>query len=129
MFRRVFALTAGLSLLLFFGTVVLWVRSNQDNGLMNKGIGSFFAISYHGDFSVFHRVPDGITEIDFRYWKWVLLFLAMPAVWLLMWWSAQRRTEQGICSSCGYSLTGNTSGACPECGTAINSKDVPIKIG
>jgi len=26
------------------------------------------------------------------------------------------------CSTCGYNLTGNTSGVCPECGTAIPNR-------
>lgn len=29
------------------------------------------------------------------------------------------RMAQGRCPSCGYSLTGNTSGVCPECGAAV----------
>jgi len=28
------------------------------------------------------------------------------------------RTRPGCCPACGYDLTGNTSGRCPECGTA-----------
>jgi hypothetical protein len=31
----------------------------------------------------------------------------------------RRRRRVGHCSTCGYDLTGNVSGACPECGTAI----------
>lgn len=27
------------------------------------------------------------------------------------------RRRPGVCASCGYDLTGNTSGVCPECGT------------
>ena len=30
-----------------------------------------------------------------------------------------RRVRPGICSICGYNLTANTSGVCPECGTKI----------
>lgn len=30
----------------------------------------------------------------------------------------RRRIEQGLCVRCGYSLTGNVSGVCPECGSA-----------
>ena len=29
-----------------------------------------------------------------------------------------RRTRLGACRKCGYDLTGNVSGVCPECGTA-----------
>ena len=29
---------------------------------------------------------------------------------------ATRRSLQGLCVNCGYNLTGNVSGVCPECG-------------
>lgn len=34
-------------------------------------------------------------------------------------WRWQRRYPRGHCQFCGYNLTGNTSGTCPECGTTI----------
>jgi len=30
-----------------------------------------------------------------------------------------RRVRRGLCGACGYNLTGNVSGICPECGTMI----------
>ncbi len=30
-----------------------------------------------------------------------------------------RRRKRNLCVHCGYNLTGNTSGVCPECGTAV----------
>jgi rRNA maturation endonuclease Nob1 len=33
-----------------------------------------------------------------------------------------QRRERGECEQCGYSLTGNTSGVCPECGTPVSQK-------
>jgi hypothetical protein len=33
----------------------------------------------------------------------------------------RRRRPPGHCQSCGYNLTGNTSGICPECGVATGS--------
>jgi hypothetical protein len=30
-----------------------------------------------------------------------------------------RRRRKGLCVRCGYNLTGNTSGVCPECGVAV----------
>lgn len=30
-----------------------------------------------------------------------------------------RRRRDGLCVTCAYNLTGNTSGVCPECGTTI----------
>jgi hypothetical protein len=42
----------------------------------------------------------------------VLVVLAVPTVML---WRSDRR-RPGHCQECGYDLTGNVSGACPECG-------------
>jgi hypothetical protein len=30
-----------------------------------------------------------------------------------------RRKKKGLCLTCGYNLTGNVSGICPECGEKI----------
>jgi hypothetical protein len=30
-----------------------------------------------------------------------------------------RKHRRGICARCGYDLTGNVSGRCPECGTPL----------
>jgi hypothetical protein len=32
---------------------------------------------------------------------------------------ARRRRDGGFCTRCGYDLTGNLSGTCPECGTRV----------
>jgi hypothetical protein len=34
-------------------------------------------------------------------------------------WSSSRRIPPGHCQKCGYNLTGNVSGVCPECGERI----------
>jgi hypothetical protein len=56
-------------------------------------------------------------------WTIILISGALPAIWF------RRRLRHlrilravGCCPSCGYNLTGNTSGVCPECGTAIPQK-------
>ncbi len=40
----------------------------------------------------------------------VILFTA------LLWWRDWRKHPPGHCPRCGYDLTGNVSGVCPECG-------------
>jgi hypothetical protein len=35
---------------------------------------------------------------------------------------AQQSWRKGKCLTCGYDLTGNVSGTCPECGTAVPEK-------
>jgi len=41
---------------------------------------------------------------------------------------AARRAKlmKGLCSACGYNLTGNTSGICPECGTKVSATSVGL---
>jgi lipopolysaccharide export LptBFGC system permease protein LptF len=40
----------------------------------------------------------------------MVLLLAVPT---------RRAAERGVCNGCGYNLTGNTSGLCPECGRRV----------
>ncbi len=47
---------------------------------------------------------------------WMLL-LPLAAMTFLLWRYNPRSTGQ--CVSCGYDLTGNVSGTCPECGTEV----------
>ena len=45
---------------------------------------------------------------------WCFLLAAAIPVGLI--WYRGRRIPPGRCQNCGYDLTGNTSGRCPECG-------------
>jgi hypothetical protein len=45
-----------------------------------------------------------------------LLLVATPTAFL---WYRNRRPPPGHCQKCGYNLTGNVSGRCPECGEAV----------
>ncbi len=48
-----------------------------------------------------------------------IMFLPMMAISTLFWWLGHRgRLPPGSCKDCGYNLTGNVSGRCPECGNA-----------
>jgi hypothetical protein len=52
-----------------------------------------------------------------------LLASLLPILWLGVWivqrHLSQNRIAAGLCRRCSYSLTGNTSGVCPECGTPV----------
>jgi hypothetical protein len=38
-----------------------------------------------------------------------------------------RRKKENLCLTCGYNLTGNLSGTCPECGTLVQIKSLVLK--
>ncbi len=68
----------------------------------------------------------GIAEWDF-YWTvpvWIPLLLGgLPTLWL--WWR-ERLGPGGLCQRCGYDLTGNVSGTCPECGAAVAGRPADV---
>ena len=47
-----------------------------------------------------------------------LLVVAVGFPTAFLWWR-DRRPKTGFCKVCKYDLTGNVSGTCPECGTAV----------
>ncbi len=60
------------------------------------------------------------TMVVLPYWLLLLLF-GVPAA--VLWWRDRRRIPAGHCRQCGYNLTGNVSGVCPECGVPIGASD------
>lgn len=70
----------------------------------------------------FIRVTGGgtIHILTCPLWLPLILFAAYPTIALIRGpLRRQRRRKRGRCVKCGYDLTGNTSGVCPECGTKI----------
>lgn len=53
---------------------------------------------------------------------WLTLAVVAPPTLLLIWLDRRHRYGPHQCPRCGYDLTGNTSGRCPECGTAVASR-------
>lgn len=56
--------------------------------------------------------------------------LSMPYLLLLfsatfLFWKPTKRHRPGFCSQCGYDLTGNKSGVCPECGERVSNPAQP----
>jgi hypothetical protein len=59
-----------------------------------------------------------VEAIEIRHWPIVLTAALLPAIRLAGIARRGRRVSRGRCQLCGYDLTGNVSGVCPECGGA-----------
>ena len=77
----------------------------------------------HESPAVFFLAPT--TTIDCPIWVPVAVFIVHPTLWLIRRWMLRRRWKSNMCPICSYNLTGNTSGVCPECGTAIPQASNP----
>ena len=127
---RLFTVASVLSLLLCVATVVLWVRSYLAPyyGPISRGAdGSYTAwVSAYGRFGRGFAAQNELTG------KWLVsgaytgtdyiqlftILAILPFLHFLT-WAIKREAarRKGTCLTCGYNLTGNTSGVCPECGT------------
>jgi len=86
-----------------------------------------------GDWFAFFDSPTMMNRLGFGYvnfvpgsedlwpllilphWFLTLIFATLPAIWLFK-WNKRRKLSPNTCPACGYDLTGNESGVCPECG-------------
>lgn len=62
---------------------------------------------------------DGVVVWRAPLWPELVLFSLIPGYQLFFQYRERRRSSVGRCLSCGYNLTGNISGVCPECGGTI----------
>ena len=61
-----------------------------------------------------------VSTLIFRMWLLASLFCIPPAVALSRNIIARyRRRKRNLCVACGYNLSGNVSGTCPECGYEV----------
>ncbi len=76
------------------------------------------SISIHGLHS------DRKVIVRFALWRTsvVLAFLWVGVLFVSPRWRRRQRHRRGLCTGCGYDLTGNESGKCPECGAPIEVK-------
>jgi len=78
---------------------------------------------YTGAFDAYESTPSRM-----RVWyvligyPWLLtVFATLPVLWGVRTARKHSRLRGGRCVACGYSLTGNTTGTCPECGARIDN--------
>jgi len=64
--------------------------------------------------------PIRIFVLQIAYWPFLLLWAILPVWKMRLMLRPHRRRQRGLCSSCGYDLTGNMTGVCPECGTPVH---------
>lgn len=89
------------------------------SAIQTRGIGM---MTHLGNFDYVWRKgmyhPVGNIEWSYLFvphWFLGLIFATLPTIWLIKW--RRRRNLPDIpCGNCGYDLTGNESGVCPECG-------------
>jgi hypothetical protein len=63
------------------------------------------------------------VRIDVPIWCPCALFAAYPAIAFIRGPVRRyRRRKRCCCLKCGYNLTGNVSGVCPECGAAVRER-------
>jgi hypothetical protein len=71
----------------------------------------------HGTHARFECQLDRKSAVSLSVPIWMLAIVTCPITgWL--WYADRRRPALGACR-CGYDLTGNASGVCPECGRAV----------
>jgi len=59
------------------------------------------------------------------YWCFIIFSLGL----LVYLWRVRKKFGVGHCTNCSYDLRGNLSGVCPECGTAIEPKQLTRLAG
>ena len=150
--RRLFAAVSAVSLVLSVAAVVFWIRSYaiSPNGIGDEF--RFHRVEIHsvwGSLSITSQTKPSVsktvvttaadgttTEVNYvqsymprvlvssPYFLLALLTGAVPLFWLVRTIAITRRTRRCplVCRVCGYNLTGNTSGVCPECGTPIRKE-------
>ena len=54
---------------------------------------------------------------------WIAAALAGASAWGVLTYRRRLRphARTGHCAACGYNLSGNVSGTCPECGTSTSA--------
>ena len=126
-----------------------WLADPLGGLHINSADGIWVVCFYEGDLVVNHYLSDSTTRlsvaehgwhigdlIGYRYFagrtqRWSTLMVALRVVVVItlvlpFFWVVKRIRRRFVphvstarCPACGYNLTANTSGVCPECGTPV----------
>lgn len=117
--------TMGVSILSYLDWPGSWTFDHASSGLtLNHHVTRVWRIGRTGQYSYWFEVSQGrlYSPVRVPVWALVALLATCPAVAVihgpLRRWNRRRR---GLCLRCGYNLTGNASGICPECGKKIEN--------
>ncbi|HEY8748409.1 MAG TPA: hypothetical protein VIM11_10565 [Tepidisphaeraceae bacterium] len=122
--RRLFTIASLLSLILWAGTVVLWVRSYSNQEVLF--IGNTFIVESHNGAVTYQEGQRNASAPQFFVTSlapqlivpYIFISPLILLACILFYGARGDHKTSGLCPECGYNLTGNTSGICPECGTA-----------
>jgi hypothetical protein len=92
----------------------------RDSQISINTLGVFFgtwSVEGMSNFIDFHA-----SEAAVPIWMLSLATSTLPLLALWRWHRRRRTLKLNACSTCGYSLKGNTSGVCPECGSPATKK-------
>ena len=134
--RRLSNIASILSLLLCVVSLLLWSLSWAHMSITIYRIDSATTIAaWHGDVRKWMRytLPPYGNAFMHTFWRfpiWIIAtaFAVLPGFHHYRNWSVTRKhrtariaARRGECI-CGYDLTGNASGVCPECGLAVSDR-------
>ena len=94
-----------------------WFRTPITHSDNSFNITDSYGISFLGfGHSIWRFTSSGGFILSIPYWFLTLIFAVPPGAWFIKWRKRRKLAMVGSCPSCGYDLTGNESGVCPECG-------------
>ncbi len=103
---------------------IAWVPWGARNGVIRPVYHGVIEIDPHdgaftfaGWFTSGWNLPARFVTIP----GWFALMFVGGVTWRLL--RLSRRFPPGRCAECGYDLTGNVSGVCPECGVSLKASE------
>lgn len=94
----------------------LSVASIMNKNIVDEGDYGFYAFRTKNWAFVAQGRPYKMRSLNVPYWLLLILFAIMPGRAIAGGFLRYRRSLVMCCRECGYNLTGNMSGICPECG-------------